>query len=482
VRRHYFDFIIRKRKGSQRGVKQSAFILLVEDNEDFRLILQEALEIAGFHVTAAANATRAREAMLLGKFDLCLLDVRLPDGNGIELMREFRQSDPDMGIIIMTGYAEVDTAVDAVRLGANDFLKKPFDIDEMLVRITELMKTRQLKSDNKNLREQVRSQNQNPGLIGQCQAIRKLKETITLLANSDSTVLITGESGCGKEVLATALHKSGSRSGKPLVSINCGAIPEELLESELFGHVKGAFTGAVRARPGRFEIANGGTIFLDEIGDMSAKLQVKLLRVLQERCFEPVGSQQSIHVDVRVIAATHRKLEDEIAAGRFREDLYYRLNVIPLSLPPLRDRGDDILLLVNHFITRFNKLKQASITSVADEVKRIMLSYEWPGNVRELQNLVERVTTLKREGIMELEDLPSRMISDKDRVLQSFRMDVDTADCIDLKSTVDEFESHLILSALQRFHWNKNQAAKFLAMNRTTLVEKIKKKGLQPTK
>ncbi|EAU54701.1 sigma-54-dependent transcriptional regulator [Mariprofundus ferrooxydans] len=463
-------------------MKQSAFILLVEDNEDFRLILQEALERSGFHVTAVANAMRAREAMTLGKFDLSLLDVRLPDGNGIELMREFRHSDPDMGIIIMTGYAEVDTAVDAVRLGANDFLKKPFDIDEMLVRIDELIKTRQIKADNKNLRELVRSQDQNTGLIGQCPAIQKLTETVSLLANSDSTVLITGESGCGKEVLAKALHKSGSRSGKPLVSINCGAIPEELLESELFGHVKGAFTGAVRARPGRFEIANGGTIFLDEIGDMSAKLQVKLLRVLQERCFEPVGSQQSIHVDVRVIAATHRDLEAEIAAGRFREDLYYRLNVIPLTLPPLRERGDDILLLTDHFITRFNQQKKADITGVSDEVKRIILNYQWPGNVRELQNLIERVTTLKRHGIMELEDLPSRMISDKERVLQSFRMDVENAECIDLKSTVDEFESHLILSALQRFQWNKNQAANFLAMNRTTLVEKIKKKGLQPTK
>jgi len=459
-------------------VKQSTFILLVEDNEDFRLILQEALESAGFHVTSAANATRAREAMSLGKFDLTVLDVRLPDGNGIDLMREFRQIDPDMGIIIMTGYAEVDTAVDAVRLGANDFLKKPFDIDEMLVRIGELMKTRQLKKDNVTLREQVRSQE--TGLIGQCDSIRKLQETIKLLANSDSTVLISGESGCGKEVLAKALHKSGSRSGKPLVSINCGAIPEELLESELFGHVKGAFTGAIRARPGRFEIANGGTIFLDEIGDMSPKLQVKLLRVLQERCFEPVGSQQSIQVDVRVIAATHRDLEKEIEAGRFREDLYYRLNVIPLYLAPLRERGDDIFLLADHFLSRFNAEKQSNITGISDDVKRAMLAYHWPGNVRELQNLMERVTTLKREGVIELEDLPSRMLSERERVLQSFQMDVQSVSSIDLKATVDEFESHLILSALQRFGWNKNQAANFLTMNRTTLVEKIKKKGLQP--
>jgi DNA-binding NtrC family response regulator len=419
--------------------------------------------------------------MSLGKFDLSLLDVRLPDGNGIELMREFRQHDPDMGIIIMTGYAEVDTAVDAVRLGANDFLKKPFDIDELLVRIGELMKNRQLKKDNSSLRQQINSQDSSDGLRGQCELIRKLHETIKLLGNSDSTVLISGESGSGKEVLAKALHKTGTRSGKPLVSINCGAIPEELLESELFGHVKGAFTGAIRSRPGRFEIAHGGTIFLDEIGDMSPKLQVKLLRVLQERCFEPVGSQQSIPVDVRVIAATHRDLEKEIEAGRFREDLYYRLNVIPLTLAPLRERGDDVILLAEHFIQRFNKSKDANINGVSDDARRAMLTYTWPGNVRELQNLIERVTTLKREGMMELEDLPSRMISDKDRVLQSFQMDVKTATSIDLKATVDEFESHLILSALQRFDWNKNRAANFLAMNRTTLVEKIKKKGLQPT-
>jgi len=461
-------------------VKQSAFILLVEDNQEFRLILQETLETSGFHVTGAANATRAREAMSTGKFDIALLDVRLPDGNGIELMREFRQNDPDMGIIIMTGYAEVDTAVDAVRLGANDFLKKPFDMDEMLVRIGELMKTRQLKQDNYSLREQIRYK-ETSGFIGQCTSIRKLQETIHLLSSSDSTVLISGESGSGKEVVARALHRSGTRSGKPLVSINCGAIPEELLESELFGHIKGAFTGAIRARPGRFEIANGGTIFLDEIGDMSQKLQVKLLRVLQERCFEPVGSQQSIHVDVRVIAATHRNLEAEIEAGRFREDLYYRLNVIPLHIAPLRQRGDDILLLANHFIGHFNDEKGSNIKGLSDEAKTAMLAYEWPGNVRELRNLIERVSTLKREGIVDSEDLPSRMLKDRERVLQSFQMNVDLADNIDLKATVDEFESHLILSALQRFNWNKKRAAIFLAMNRTTLVEKIKKKGLQPT-
>lgn len=461
-------------------MEQSAFILLVEDNEEFRQILKEFLEASGYHVTEAPNATRAREALDLGRFDLCILDVRLPDGNGIELMREFHTSDPEMGIIIMTGYAEVDTAIDAVRLGANDFLKKPFDLDEMLVRVTELMKRRQLQKDNQSLREQVRSAEKLKGFTGQCSAIRQLQETVKLLANSDSTILISGESGTGKEVLAKALHSNGSRAKKPLVSINCGAIPEELLESELFGHVKGAFTGAIKSRPGRFELANGGAIFLDEIGDMSPKLQVKLLRVLQERCFEPVGSQQSIEVDVRVIAATHRDLEAEIEAGRFREDLYYRLNVIPLHLPPLRERGDDILLLANHFLSHFNDEKGANVSGLSAEVRDVLLSYAWPGNVRELRNLMERVCTLKREGVVELDDLPSRMISEQTRLAQNFQIDVNEIEQIDLKATVDEFENHLILSALERFDWNKNRAAKFLSMNRTTLVEKIKKKGIKP--
>ena len=456
----------------------SAFILLVEDDDELRQVLKEFLESSGFHVTAAASAAQARDALDIGKFDLGILDVRLPDGNGIELMREFRKSAPDMGIIIMTGYAEVDTAIDAVRLGASDFLKKPFVLDEMLVRVTEFMKTRQLQKDNQALREQVRLTENLNGFTGQCAAMHQLQETVKLLANSDSTILITGESGSGKEVLAKALHRTGSRSNKPLVSINCGAIPEELLESELFGHVKGAFTGAIQARPGRFELANGGAIFLDEIGDMSPKLQVKLLRVLQERCFEPVGSQQSIEVDVRVIAATHRNLEEEIEAGRFREDLYYRLNVIPLRLPPLRERGEDILLLANHFLNYFNSEKGSNITDLSNDTKQVLLSYKWPGNVRELRNLAERVCTLKREGIVEIDDLPSRMISEQARMEQNFQIDVDEVDNIDMKATVDEFENHLIQSALQRFNWNKNRAAKFLSMNRTTLVEKIKKKGI----
>jgi len=459
-------------------VGQSSYTLLVDDEDELRLTLQEGLEGAGHHVTTVANAMRAREAMSSGKFDVAILDIRLPDGNGIELLKEFRSLDPNMGIILMTGYAEIDTAVEAIRLGADDFLKKPFDFDELLVRVEELMKKIQLQQDHTVLKQKLAISDNEKMLIGQSNCMQKVRETARLLGDSDSTVLISGESGTGKEVLANLLHKSGTRANKPFVSINCGAIPEELLESELFGHVKGAFTGAVRARPGRFEVANGGTIFLDEIGDMSSKLQVKLLRVLQERCFEPVGSHQSVSVDVRVVAATHRDLEEEIEAGRFRQDLYYRLNVIPMLLPPVRDRGDDILLLAEHFIERFNREKKASISGINDAARQVLLRYNWPGNVRELQNLVERVATLKRDGEMDIEDFPSRMLGSGERAVQNFMIEIQQHDEVDFKGIVDEFESHLITSALERFDWNKNRAAKFLSMNRTTLVEKIKKKGL----
>jgi len=455
-----------------------AYILLVDDEEELRSTLQELLEHSRHHVTSCANAMRAREAVRNGKFDIVLLDIRLPDGDGLDLLREFRNTDPDMGVIMMTGYAEVDTAVDAIRLGADDFLKKPFDLDELLVRIDELLKKRELKSSNKELSRQVQANHSKHTLIGQSPAIVKIRNMVNLLSDSDSTVLITGESGTGKEVVARMLHNAGTRAKKPMVSMNCGAIPEELLESELFGHVKGAFTGAVKARPGRFEVANGGTIFLDEIGDMSPNLQVKLLRVLQERKFEPVGSTQSMDVDVRVIAATHRDLEDEIKHNRFREDLYYRLNIIPIEISALRHREDDVLLIAEHFISFFNAQKMASIEGFSDAARQIMLDYRWPGNVRELQNLMERVATLKRSGIIEPEDLPSRMLGGAGRIQQGFRIDVDEEEQVDFNAMVDEFENHLIVSALERFDWNKNKAAGFLTLNRTTLVEKIKKKGL----
>lgn len=455
-------------------------VLLVEDDDDLRSVLQEVLAQSRYHVTACAKAMHARSELQKGSFDVAIMDIRLPDGNGIDLLRELRRTNKNTAAIMMTAYAEVDAAVDAMRLGADDFIKKPFNIDEMLVRIEEVQSKRQLIRNNENLTRQLHAYQTRKVLIGESPAIQKVREMIALLGDSDSTVLITGESGTGKEVVARQLHMLGSRANKPFVSINCGAIPEDLLESELFGHVKGAFTGAMRTRPGRFEVANGGTIFLDEIGDMTPKLQVKLLRVLQERCFEPVGSEKTIEVDVRVISATHRDLEKEIKEGRFREDLFYRLNVIPIHLPPLRERGEDVLLIAEHFIEHFNAEKNARIQGISEPAKQAMLSYPWPGNVRELQNVIERISVLKREGVVELQDLPSRMLNPCQRVRQNLQVDIQQMEQVDLEGMVEEFENNLILAALEQFSWNKSRAAKFLSLNRTTLVEKIKRKGLKP--
>ncbi len=462
-------------------VQQLTCILLVEDEDDLRDVLKEALETEHYHVMAVARAMQARDAIKNAKFDVAILDICLPDGSGMDLLSEFKRMDEDLGVIMMTGYADIEVALNAIRIGANDFIKKPFNIDELLVRVGEVLKKNRLLRDHDQLKKQVKTMRGKTGMIGQCKAIRDIGQVVKMISVSDSSVLITGESGTGKEIVARLLHSTGMRSRKPFVPINCGAIPEDLLESELFGHLKGAFTGAVRTMPGRFERANGGVIFLDEIGDMSPKLQVKLLRVLQERTFTPVGGSKEVEIDVQIIAATHRELEEEISAGRFREDLFYRLNVIPVHIPPLRERGDDILLLTGHFMQYFNRTKKASISGLSDETKKLMMRYNWPGNVRELRNIMERISILKRSGEVSREDLPAKILSSGDRVRRNMDVDLSREDRIDLKAMVDEFENSLVVSALNRFGWNKNQAANFLSMNRTTLVEKIKKKGLAPS-
>ena len=326
--------------------------------------------------------------------------------------------------------------------------------------------------------ESKRSQFEN--IIGESSQIKALLQTIEKIAHSDSTVLITGDSGTGKEVVAKAIHFHSPRAKFPFVAINCGAIPSELLESELFGHTKGAFTSAISNRVGRFELAEGGTIFFDEIGDMSPHLQVKLLRVLQERTFEPIGSTKTIESHVRVIAATNVQLEKAVKDGRFREDLYYRLNVIPLKTPTLKERKSDIPILFNYFIEKFNKDRLQKITGIHPEALAVLSQYSWPGNIRELENLVERLTILKGEGVIELNDLPSnyKTHSSQDVPLPEFIEMPDSG--LDFNSAVEAYENILIMQALEKTGWNRNQAAILLRLNRTTLVEKIKKKGLAP--
>ena len=455
-----------------------AFVLLVEDNKDVRELLTEVLLGHGYHVKAADRIGDAEIAMQTTHFDAAIFDIKLPDGDGLELVRKARAITPEMGIILITGFAEVDLAIDALRVGADDFMKKPFSPDELIVRLEEVLNRHQVYRQYDRLLNEKAAESLSQNMIGACAAIEKIRNTIRMLSESDSTVLITGETGTGKEVVAKLLHQTGSRARNPFVSINCGAIPEELLESELFGHVKGAFTGAVKSRTGRFELAHKGTIFLDEIGDMSPNLQVKLLRVLQERAFEPVGSNETIEVDVRVVAATHRNLEKMVEEGKFREDLFYRLNVIPIHLPPLRERGEDVLTLAEHFLEHFRQTRGSQIGSLSKSAAKRFLEYSWPGNIRELQNVIERICTFKAEGDIETEDLPDKMLNEIEMLQRDFRIGEAGDFPIDLKAMVDEYELQLIMSALNHAQGNKSKAAELLTIKRTTLIEKLKKRGI----
>jgi DNA-binding NtrC family response regulator len=376
----------------------------------------------------------------------------------------------------------VESAILAMKTGAFDYLTKPFHIDDIRLVVTRALEHHQLRTDNTQLRRELKSQAHMEALVGNHPSIQRLKDLIRTVADSDSTVLVLGDSGTGKELVARAIHQMSDRDDRPLIPVNCGAIPEDLLESELFGHVKGAFTGASIDRPGRFALADGGTIFLDEIGDMSPKLQVKILRVLQEQEFEPVGSTKTLKVNVRVVAATNRDLEKDVVDGRFREDLFYRLNVIPLQLPPLRERTDDIPLLVDHFVAKFNASKGRRISNFSEAAIKTMQRHRWPGNVRELENLVERMAILHQQGVIEVEHLPDRVTGRTSGPADlaaapsaSHTLPTLGAEGVDLNRVVGEFEFRLIQQALERTGGVKNRAAQLLGIKRTTLVEKLKK-------
>jgi len=410
--------------------------------------------------------------------DLVLADIRMPGINGLELVRQVHEINPDLPCIVITGFGSPENSVEALRAGAYWYLEKPFDqgnLDVIRRLVEQAIEHGRLKAENRILQSQLRSKYRFENIVGTSSALRGVLDIVGKVADTESTVLITGESGTGKELIARAIHYNSRRSDQRLVTVNCGAIPEELLESELFGHVRGAFTNAVSHREGRFALANGGTIFLDEIGDMSPNLQVKLLRVLQDRTFEPVGSSKSITVNVRVIAATNQKLERAIRENRFREDLYYRLNVIPIEVPPLRDRFEDIPLLAQYFLDVMNHERGAKIDSIAEDAIQRMCAYDWPGNVRELENLIERLTVLRGEGEIRAADLPEAF---HECGAPELHVPQVSSSGIAYREVVDRFETDLILQALERTHWNKNKAAQLLGLNRTTLIEKIKKKGL----
>ncbi len=456
-----------------------AHVLVVDDDDGYRSMLERILIRAGYSVTTACDGLEGMKAVNSEQLDLVLVDVNLPGINGIEVVRQIQEIDNTLPCIVITGQGSAEYSLEALKAGAHWYLDKHFEQgnpDPIRRLVEQAVEHKRLKVENRLLHTQLRSQYGFGNIVGNSPALQESLDIVRKVADSDSTCLVTGESGTGKELFARALHYNSQRADRMLVTVNCGAIPEELLESELFGHVKGAFTNASSHREGRFSVANGGTIFLDEIGDMSLNLQVKLLRVLQERSFEPVGSSKTIAVDVRVIAATNQDLPTAIADGRFREDLYYRLNVIPIEVPPLRERAGDVELLVDFFIEKLNKNKNKKVQGIDSEALNLLKDYGWPGNVRELENTLERMVVLRSEGELDIGDLPRQL---RTAPLASAPTAPSLPSSgVSFNELVDLFETDLISQALDKTSWNKNKAAKMLGLNRTTLLEKIKKKKL----
>ena len=451
-------------------------ILLVDDEEALRLVVAERLTDEGFDVVEAASGEAALEQLQRFAFDVIISDLRLPGLDGRQVIDAALERYPGILAIVVTGYATVKDAVDIIKRGASDFVAKPFQFDELLHVINSAREQRRLKEENAYLRQQLDQRFGLGAMVGKSAPMRALYQLIETVASTSATVLITGETGTGKEIVARAIHQSSLRRQQKFVAINCGAIPEPLLEAELFGHVRGAFTGAIQSRQGRIEQADKGTILLDEVGTMPASLQMKLLRVLQEREFERVGDSRTIRVDVRILAATNADLARMVKEGTFREDLFYRLNVVAVQIPPLRDRSEDIPLLVGRFI---DKLQPAGDgrepVVVSQEVMRRLMACEWPGNVRQLENVIERALALGggRRRI-DVDDLPPDMRGDAAPVPVAPRL---TESGVDLPALVADFERQMIDQALTRTEGNRGAAARLLGLKRTTLVEKLRRLG-----
>ena len=452
-------------------------VLVVDDEEDLRIAIVDILTLDGFEVDQAGSAEEAAEKLSQTAYDVLITDHNLPGKTGVELLEESLVRYPEIIGIIITGYGTIETAVNAIKKGAYNYLTKPFKLVELPVMVRKGLKERHLRFENQYLRKQLDERYGFDNIIGTGRGMKRIFELVETIAGLTSTVLIQGETGTGKELIAKAIHFNSQRKDQKMVSINCGAIPENLLESELFGHVKGAFTGAVQTRIGRFEQANGGTIFLDEIGNMPLALQVKLLRVLQEREFERVGGNSTVKVDVRIVAATSSNLEQMVKDGTFREDLYYRLNVIPIDLPPLRERREDIPLLVQRFIEHFCETHKLDLKTISPHVLKVLMAYDWPGNVRQLENIAERMVALtaNRPAILPA-DLPGE-IQNRDSLNFVPLIEIPEGG-ISFQDVVTDMERELIVQSLRKTNGNKKLAAKLLNLKRTTLIEKIKRIGL----
>jgi two-component system response regulator AtoC len=488
----------------------SRSVLVVDDEAEIRSLLTDLLEEAGYKVTVAGDAATALAAIGKKLPDLVMMDVKLPDKDGLALLKQLKREHPDLEVIVMTAFGGSSTAIKAMEHGAYDYVTKPFEIDDLLATLKRVFEHADMSNEVSALRLELgKSAAERERIVGSSKPMLEVFKLIGKVASADATVLISGESGTGKELVAEALHRASKRNPHPLVKVSCAALPETLLETELFGHEKGSFTGAMTMRKGRFETADKGTIFLDEIGEMTLGTQTKLLRILQEREFERIGSNTPIKIDIRVIAATNRNLADEVEKGKFREDLYYRLNVIHINMPPLRERKDDIPLLVEHFLNKYRSAPDAIPTAVTEDALTRLVEYEWPGNVRELENAIERAVVLSRGNPITVDHLPfgdkreerdraklagrrSRLEADEASLLAD-EAAADAADAAvaraaasgagngdgdSFKDRVAALEKVLIREALDRAGGNRTKAAEELGIHRSLLYAKVKEYGL----
>lgn len=463
--------------GNGDGWEEMEKILVIDDDTNHSKVVLNVLRGKGYEVHSASDGAKGIHELERDDYGLVLTDLMMPDVDGMGVLQHVVDNSPKTKCIILTGFATIKNSVDAIKQGAFDYIMKPITASELLAVVEKALKFKSLEEENIRLKRELKKKYSRTNIIGTSAVIQNIFDLIEKVADTDSTVLIQGPSGTGKELIARAIHHDSCRGDKPMVVINCGAIPEALLESELFGHEKGSFTGAHKSRVGRFEMANGGTIFLDEIGEMSPSLQVKLLRVLQDQQFERVGGTKRIHVDVRIIAATNKNLTAAINNGTFREDLYYRLNVIPMKVPPLKQRKTDIPLLINFFLEKFQKGKRNHIRGFLPEAMDALVDFNWPGNVRELENVIKRITILCDRPVVEFEDLPEHI---QQAIVTRSPVEALTeiGAGVSLDKAVRDYEKRLILGALEKSNGVKTKAAELLNIKRTTLVEKIKKQNI----
>jgi len=450
-------------------MQSKANILIIDDEETMRDSCRQTLSRDGNRIEVAESGSKGLSLLEAESFDLVILDLKMPGLSGMEVLKKIKQSDPEVMVVVITGYATVESAVEAMRIGAYDFIPKPFTPDSLRVIVKRALDRRELALENVLLRDELKADFEPGVIIGQSKAMKKVEELVQKVGPTDTTVLISGESGTGKELVARAIHRYSGRTDKPFVAVDCGSLVENLFESELFGHTKGSFTGATATKYGRFELANGGTLFFDEIGNISINIQTKLLRVLQEREITKVGGSQVIKVDVRIVAATNKDLQKAVQSGTFREDLFYRLSVVPISLPPLRERRDDIALLAVYFLRKYNKKRKKNIRAISDRAMKALVEYDWPGNVRELENAIERAVVLAEDDVVS----PSELLY--------YGLNVETPsrpDAGESQRLVDVEKEH-IAKTLKMLNGHRGKTAERLGIDRKTLRLKMKKYGIE---